>query len=134
MQGRLFMQGTDGNTTSLALTSIPEFIPPEPTEEEEKKLITVWGKSMTCEFSCKISYMSPRTRKWWICLSRFGNWTAKGHIRMRMLKKAAMQEKSFVRTYHVVQDENGRFWYRRGDGAVVELIVDEDTRRLYDGQ
>lgn len=134
MQGRLFMQGTDGNTTSLALTSIPEFVPPEPTEEEEKKLVTVLDKSMTCEFSCKISYMSPRTRKWWIWLSRFGNWTAKGHIRMRMLKKAAMQEKSFVRTYHVVQDENGHFWYRRGDGAVVELIVDEDTRRMYYGQ
>lgn len=133
MQGRLFMQGTDGNTTSLALTSIPEFVPPEPTEEE-KKLVTVWGKPMTCEFSCEILYMSPRTRKWWACLRRFGNWTAKGPIRMRMLKKAAMQEKNFVRKYHVYRDENGRFWYRREDGAVVELTIDEDTRRLYDGQ
>lgn len=134
MQSQLFMQGTDGNTTSLALTSIPEFVPLKPTEEEEKNLTTVWSKSMTCKFSCKIPYMSPRTRKWWKCLSLFGNWTAKGPIRMRMLKKAAMQEKCFVRTYHVVRDENGRFWYRRGDGAVVELIVDEDTRRLYYGR
>ena len=128
------MHGADGNTTSLALTGIPEFIPPEPTEEEEKKLVTLWGKTMTCEFSCKIPYMSPRTRKWWVCLRRFGNWTAKGPIRMHMLKKAAMQEKNFVRTYHVVRDENGRFWYRRGDGAAVELIVDQDTRRMYYGQ
>lgn len=134
MQGRLFMQGTDGNTTSLALTSIPEFVPPEHTEEEKKKLVAVWNKPMTCEFSCKIPYMSPRTRKWWTCFSRFGNWTAKGPIRMRMLKKAAMQEKNYVRTYHVCRDENGRFWCRRGDGAVMELTIDEDTRRFYDGQ
>lgn len=133
MQGRLFMQGADGNMTSLALTSIPEFSAPEQTEEEKEKLSAVWRGPTSFECTCRVDYVSPRTRKWWVCLRRFGNWTAKGPIRMRMLKKAAMQEKNFVRTYHVYRDEDGRFFYRRGDGAVVELKIDEDTRRMYYG-
>lgn len=134
MLGQLFMQGADGNTTSLALTSIPEFAPPEHTEEEKEKISAIWRGPTSFECTCQVSYVSPRTMKWLVCFRRFGNWTAKGPIRMRMLKKAAMQEKNFVRTYHVYRDENGRFWYQRGDGAVVELTVDEDTRRLCDGQ
>lgn len=134
MQGRLFIQGADGIPTSLALTSIPEFSAPEQTEEEKEKLSAIWRGPTSFECACRVSYVSPRTRKWWACLRHFGNWTAKGHIRMRMLKKAAMQEKRFIKKYHVVRDENGRFWYRRGDGLVVELIVDEDVRRMYDGQ
>ena len=133
MQGRLFMQGVDGNTTSLALTSIPEFIPPETEETDKDRVLADFSKPMTLEFTGTISYVSARSRKWWACLRRFGNWTAKGPIRMRMLKKAAMQEKCFVRTYHVYRDENGRFFYRRGDGAVVELKIDEDTRSMYYG-
>jgi len=134
MQGRLFMQGSDGNTTSLALTSIPEFIPPEHTEEEEKKLWSNFGADLVIECTSMTIWARNGHRKELECLSRFGMWTAKGPIRMRMLKKAAMQEKNFVRTYHVYRDEDGRFFYRRGDGVVVELIVDEDTRRMHDGQ
>ena len=133
MLGQLFMQGADGNTTSLDLTSIPEFSAPEQTEEEKEKLSAIWRGPTSFECTCQVVYVSPRTRKWWVCLRRFGNWTAKGPIRMRMLKKAAMQEKNFVRTYHVYRDEDGRFFYRRGDGAVVELKIDEDTRRMYYG-
>lgn len=133
MQGRLFMQGADGNTASLALTSIPEFSAPEQTEEEKEQLSAVWREPTSFECTCRVDYVSPRTRKWWACLRRFGNWTAKGPIRMRMLKKAAMQEKNFVRTYHVYRDENGRFFYRRGDGVVVELKIDDETRTMYYG-
>lgn len=128
MQGRLFMQGADGNTDSLALTSIPEFIPPDTEETDQDRVLADFSKPMTLKCTATISYVSARSRKWWACLRRFGNWTAKGPIRMRMLKKAAMQEKCFVRTYHVYRDENGRFFYRRGDGAVVELKINDETR------
>lgn len=131
MQGRLFMQGADGNTASLALTSIPEFIPPETEETDKDRVLADFSKPMTLECTATISYVSARSRKWWACLRRFGNWTAKGPIRMRMLKKAAMQEKCFVRTYHVYRDENGRFLYRRGDGAVVELKINDETRVMH---
>ena len=131
MQGRLLMQGADGNTASLALTSIPEFIPPETEETDKDRVLADFSKPITLECTATISYVSARSRKWWACLRRFGNWTAKGPIRMRMLKKAAMQEKCFVRTYHVYRDENGRFFYRRGDGAVVELKINDETRVMY---
>ena len=134
MQGRLFMQGTDGNMTSLALTSIPEFVHQELTEEEKKGLVFGFHQEITIQCGSLTMWARNGHRKELECLSRFGMWTAKGPIRMRMLKKAAMQEKNFVRIYHVYRDENGRFLYRRGDGAVVELIVDEDTRRVHDGQ
>lgn len=134
MQGRLFMQGTDGNTTSLALTEIPEFIPPELTEAEKKELTFDFHQEITIQCGSLTMWAPNGHRKELECLSQFGMWTAKGPVRMRTLRKAAMQEKRFVRTYHVVRDENGRFWYRRGDGAVVELTIDEGTRRLYDGQ
>jgi len=131
MQGRLFMQGANGNTASLALTSIPEFIPPETEETDKDRVLADFSKPITLECTATISYVSARSRKWWVCLRRFGNWTAKGPIRMRMLKKAAMQEKCFVRTYHVYRDEDGRFFYRRGDGAVVELKINDETRVMH---
>lgn len=135
MEGTLFLQRTDGGMTPMMNTAkLPEFIPPEPSEEDANRVLADFSKPMTFEFTCQVTRMSPRTRKWWTCLSRFGNWTAKGPIRMRMLKKVARQEKSFIRTYHVYRDEDGRFWYRRGDGCVMELRVDEDTRRMYDGE
>lgn len=121
MQGRLFMQGADGNTTSLALTSIPEFIPPEPTEEEEKKQLFDFSQTITIPCTSMTMRASNGHLKELICLTRFGMWTAKGPIRMRMLRKAAMQEKNFVRTYYVYRDENGRFWFsarRRSCGRV----------------
>jgi len=132
MIGNLFMRGTDGSTTSLPLTHIPEFVPPEPTDEEKKEAVCAWDGHASFECTCKIAYMSARTRKWWACLAKYGNWTAKGPIRMRMLKKAAMQEKSFIRAYQIVRDKDGRFLYRRGDGLIIELVVDQETRRLYD--
>ena len=131
MLGQLYMQSTDGGMTSLALSGIPEFIPPETEEDDKDRVLADFSKPMTLEFTGTISYVSARSRKWWCCLSRFGNWTAKGPIRMRMLKKAAMQEKSFIRTYHIYQDEDGRFFYRRGDGMVVELKIDDETRAMY---
>ena len=134
MKGMMFMQGSDGSTASLALTEIPEFVPPEQTEEEKKVLSFDYNKEITIQCCSLIMWAPNGHRKELECLSRFGMWTAKGPVRMRMLKKAAMQEKRFVRTYHVVRDENGRFWYRRGDWAMVELTVDEGTRRLYDGR
>ena len=127
MIGQLFMQGSNGSMTQLALSGIPEFIPPETSEADKDRALVDFSKPMTLEFTGTISYMSARSRKWWTCLSRYGNWKAKGPIRMRMLKKAAMQEKSLVRTYHIYQDEDGRFFYRRGDGAVVELKIDDET-------
>lgn len=134
MIGQLFMQGSNGSMAPLAVTGIPEFIPPETEETDKDRVWADFSKPITLEFTGTISYVSARSRKWWTCLSRYGNWTAKGPIRMRMLKKVAMQEKCFVRKHHVYCDEDRRFWYRRGDGAVVELIVDEDTRRMYDGR
>lgn len=133
MIGQLFMQGPNGSMTQLALSDIPEFIPPETEETDKDRVLADFSKPMTLEFTGTISYVSARSRKWWRCLSRFGNWTAKGPIRMRMLKKAAMQEKSFIRTYHIYRDEDGRFFYRRGDGAVVELKIDDETRAMYYG-
>ena len=133
MLGQLYMQSADGGITSLAVSGIPEFIPPETEEADKDRVLADFGKPMTLEFTGTISYVSARSRKWWCCLSWFGNWTAKGPIRMRMLRKAAMQEKSFIRTYHVYQDENGRFFYRRGDGMVVELKIDDETRAMYYG-
>lgn len=135
MQGTLFLQGTDGGMTHIMnMEKLPEFVPPEPSEEDADKVLADFSKPMTFECTCRPCYMSPRSRKWWLCLTRYGNWKAKGPIRMRMLKKAAMQEKSFIRTYHIHRDADGRFWYRRGDGLVVELIVDEDVRRMHDGR
>lgn len=131
MLGQLYMQSANGSMTSLALSDIPEFIPPETEETDKDRVLADFSKPMTLEFTGTISYMSARSRKWWRCLSCFGNWTAKGPIRMRMLKKAAMQEKSLIRTYHIYQDENGRFFFRRGDGAVVVLKIDEETRVMY---
>ena len=133
MIGQLFMQGPNGSMTQLALSDIPEFIPPETEETDKDRVLADFSKPMTLEFTGTISYVSARSRKWWRCLSRFGNWTAKGPIRMRMLKKAAMQEKSFIRTYHIYRDEDGRFFYRRGDGAVVELKIEDETRAMYYG-
>jgi hypothetical protein len=120
--------------TQLALSGIPEFIPPETEETDKNRALVDFSKPMTLEFTGTISYMSARSRKWWTCLSRYGNWKAKGPIRMRMLRRAARMEKSFIRTYHVVMDENGQLLYRRGDGAIVTFVVDDDTRRLYDEQ
>ncbi len=131
MIGQLYMQGTNGSMTQLALSGIPEFIPPETEETDKDRVLADFSKPTTFECTARVSYMPARCRKWWVCLSRYGNWTAKGPIRMRMLKKAAMQEKSFIRIYHVYQDEDGRFFYRRGDGAVVELKIDVETRVMY---
>ena len=124
MLGNLFMRGTDDSTTSMALTKLPEFIPPEPTDEEKKEAVCAWDGHASFECTCKIAYMSARTRKWWACLSKYGNWTARGPIRMRMLKKAAMQEKQFIHKHHVwVDDENNLLWYRRGDGTLMKFRI-----------
>ena len=132
MIGQLFMQGSNGSMAQLALSDIPEFIPPETEETDKDRVLADFSKPITLEFTGTISYMSARSRKWWTCLSRYGNWKAKGPIRMRMLRRAARMEKSFIRTYHVTMDENGQLLYRRGDGAIVTFVVDDDTRRLYD--
>jgi hypothetical protein len=131
MLGNLYMQSADGGMTSLAVTDIPEFIPSETEETDKDRVLVDFSKPITLEFTGTISYVSARSRKWWRCLSLYGNWTAKGPIRMRMLKKATMQEKSLIRTYHIYQDEDGRFFYRRGDGAVVELKIDDETRAMH---
>lgn len=130
MIGQLFMKLSDGNTIPMDVVKCPEFMPPETNEEDKHKVLADFSKPITLECTAAITYMSSKTRKWWDCLRRFGNWTAKGPIRMGMLKKAAMLERHSIKVYTLYRDVNGIFWYKRGDGAIVTLTIDRDEKEV----